>query len=57
MQKKSDFKRFCETMWAMSKYNIVPWILVASLIAGVAIGVKELKQKDVKSTFVSQKQR
>ena len=36
---KSDLKRFCETVWIMTKSNVIPWIVCAGLIGLMAYGV------------------
>lgn len=60
--KKSDFKRFCETMWIMTKYDVLPWVVGAGIVAAVTFGVIDNKKKGTwsqKTDFstVFQKQR
>ena len=42
---KSDFKRFCETMWIMTKYDVLPWVLGAGIVAAVTICLQDAKAK------------
>ncbi len=60
--KKSDTRRFLETMWIMVKYDVLPWMVGAGIAAIVAVGLHDAKIKQTmdadtvsKSTF--QKQR
>ena len=60
--KKSDFRRFCETNWIMVKYDILPWIIGAGLIAAFAIevrdsAVKANEQQQTTQSALFQKQR
>ena len=48
--KKSDFKRFCETMWIMVKYDVLPWMVGAGILAAVIIGVNDNGKKCKLST-------
>ena len=43
--KKSDFKRFCETMWIMVKHDVLPWVVGAGIVGAVIIGVKDMEKK------------
>ncbi len=43
--KKSDFKRFCETMWIMVKYDVLPWVVVAGIATAVIIGANASEKK------------
>ena len=61
--KKSDFRKFCETMWIMTKYDVLPWVVVIGLFAGVVYGFSNTKNTDknsvnkVDKTSLFQKQR
>lgn len=62
MNKKSDFKRFCETMWIMAKYDVLPWMIGVGIVAAVTFGVIDSKKKGTWSqetdfSTVFQKQR
>ena len=61
-KRKSDTKRFFETMWIMTKYDVLPWVVGAGIVAAVAFGVIDNKKKGTwsqKTDFstVFQKQR
>ena len=42
---KSDFRRFCQTMWAMAKDEIVFWALAAGVVAISVAAARETKQR------------
>ena len=44
-KQKSDFKRFCETMWIMTKYDILPWVIGAGLFAAFVIELRDSVSK------------
>lgn len=46
--KKSDTRKFIETMWIMVKYDVLPWMLGAGLVAAVIIGVQDAKSQNTK---------
>lgn len=57
---KSDTQKFFETMWFMAKSNILPWALLAGMIAfGIVCSDKAKSStfNTVKKTEVLQKQR
>ena len=59
-KKKSDFKRFCETMWIMAKYDALPWMIGAGILAAVLFGLQDSKSQNKVNDSVSslfQKQR
>lgn len=61
-KKKSDTRRFLETMWIMAKYDVLPWMIGAGIVALVTIGLYDAKaqntiNKDAASKTVFQKQR
>ena len=62
-KQKSDTKRFFETMWIMAKYDILPWMIGAGIIALMIIGFQEAEAKGkippqkISQTSVFQKQR
>ena len=45
-KKKSDFKRFCETMWIMTKYDVLPWLIGAGLFTAFVLELKNTKNQD-----------
>ena len=59
--KKSDLRKFCETMWAMTKYSVWPWLAGAAIVGAVIIGLQDAKAKNADSQnaikTVFQKQR
>lgn len=46
--KKSDTRKFIETMWIMVKYDVLPWMLGAGLVAAVIIGAQDAKSQNTK---------
>lgn len=46
--KKSDTRKFIETMWIMVKYDVLPWMLGAGLLAAVIIGAQDVKSQNTK---------
>ena len=59
---KSDFRKFCETMWVITKYDILPLAAGIALCAGIVYGLYDFKKsgkdcfkKDAPALF--QKQR
>lgn len=46
--KKSDTRKFIETMWIMVKYDVLPWMLGAGLVAAVIIGTQDVKSQNTK---------
>ena len=59
---ESDAKKFLKTMWVMMRGNILPWALVAGIIALGIIGSDKAKSSDfgrnhVKKSELFQKQR
>lgn len=47
-KQKSDTRKFFETMWIMVKYDVLPWMLGAGLVAAVIIGVQDVKSQNNK---------
>ena len=45
MNKKSDLRRFCETMWIIAKYDVLPWMLAAGIFAAVVIGINDAEKQ------------
>ena len=45
---KSDTRKFFETMWIMVKYDVLPWMLGAGLVAAVIIGAQDVKSQNNK---------
>ena len=59
-KKKTDFQRFCETMWIMVKYDALPWLLAIGLCTAVTLGVMDAKENDLSQKTIPsifQKQR
>lgn len=48
--KKSDFRKFCETMLVIVKYDILPRVAIAALCAGLFYGLYNHK-KSGKDSF------
>ena len=48
--KKSDFRKFCETMWVMTKYDVLPWVAVAVLYGLFVFKLNDVSKND-KDTF------
>ncbi len=46
--KKSDTRKFIETMWIMVKYDVLPWMLGAGLVAAIIIGAQDVKSQNTK---------
>ena len=44
-KEKSDTRRFFETMWIMTKYDVLPWMVGAGIVALLAIGLQEAEAK------------
>jgi hypothetical protein len=60
--KKSDLRRFCETMWIMVRYSVLPWMVGAGIAAAALIGVTDMAKKqkiksEINKTSVFEKQR
>lgn len=62
-KQKSDTRRFFETMWIMAKYDVLPWMVGAGILALMIFGLQDAEakgkfpqQKTVQSS-VSQRQR
>lgn len=58
--KKSDTKRFFETMWIMTKYDVLPWVVGLGLAAAIVVGIKDSSDKKLFKTNIPesfQKQR
>ena len=46
--KKSDTRKFIETMWIMVKYDVLPWVLGAGLVAAVIVSIQDAKSQNNK---------
>ena len=50
--KKSDTRRFFETMWVIVKYDVLPWVLVAGMSAALAFSIIDAQGKIDKDKVV-----
>jgi hypothetical protein len=48
-EKKSDFRRFCETMWVITKYDVLPLLIGAGLFTAFVLKLKDAKDKETLS--------
>ena len=44
MDKKTEFKQFCKTMWIITKHDVLPWLMVFGLVCGICVGLKHSKE-------------
>ena len=44
--KKSDFRKFCETMWIMTKHDVLPWVAVLALYGLFVFKLNDASKND-----------
>ena len=44
--KKSDFRKFCETMWIITKHDVLPWVAVAVLYGLFVFKLNDTSKND-----------